>query len=261
VDVIDEIATSQDDVAADRARIALGGFYSWAIERGYCETSPTINISRRAEIRARDRVLSEGELAEVWRACRDDDYGNIVKLLILTGQRRDEVGSLAWSEVDLDKRQLDLPGERTKNHRPHIVPLSDEAMSILASIERRDERELVFGRGTGGFSGWSKAKAELDARIAGSRKASGIRKPIPPWVLHDLRRSFVTHVNEAKIALPHVVEAIVNHVSGHLAGVAGTYNKAIYLSERQRSLDLWGRHVAGMVTAQYGNVTPFQSAS
>ena len=249
--VVDDIAVGQGETAADRARVALSGFCAWAMERGYCEANPTLNISPRAQTGARERVLTESELAEVWRATDDDDYGRIVKLQILTGQRRREIGDLGWSEIDLEKRQIELPASRVKNGRPHLVPLSGQAIEILQSIERRD-RELVFGRGTGGFSGWSKAKAELDERIADARKA-GIVKPMAPWVLHDLRRSFVTHLNENKLALPHVIEAIVNHVSGHLAGVAGTYNKALYLHERRAAIEAWGARIELLVPG-HGNV-------
>jgi len=245
--VVDDVAARQGNVAADRARVALSGLFAWAIGRNYAEANPTLNIGPRAQAIARDRVLSEAELVEVWRACGDDDYGRIVRLLMLTGQRREEIGGLVWAEIDRDKRRLDLPGSRTKNGRAHVVPLGDQAMAILEAVERREDREHVFGRGAGGFSGWSKAKAELDARIAAARKAAGLKKAMPAWRLHDLRRSFVTHVNERKIAPPHVVEAIVNHVSGHLAGVAGTYNKAVYLDERREALQAWGKHVAEIV--------------
>jgi integrase len=191
-------------------------------------------------------VLSEAELVEIWNACEDDDYGRIVHLLVVTGQRRREIGDLAWPEIDREKRQIELPAERVKNGRPHLVPLSDEALRILAGVKQRKDRDLVFGRGGGGFSGWSKAKAELDQRIAAARKKAGIKKPMAPWVLHDLRRSFVTHLNENRLAAPHVIEAIVNHVSGHLAGVAGTYNKALYLDERRGALEAWARRVAAI---------------
>ncbi len=245
VAVIDEIVLRQGEIAADRARVALSGFYGWLIERGYCETNPTLNISPRSEAGARERVLTELELAEVWQACEDDDYGKIVRLLILTGQRRTEIGDLTWPEIGVDKRLIELPGSRTKNGRPHLVPLSDQAISIIQSVRRNEDRDLLFGRGVGGFSGWSKAKAELDARIAAASKKA--KKTMPPWVLHDLRRSFVTHLNENKFAPPHVIEAIVNHVSGHLAGVAGTYNKALYLDERRQALSDWARHLKALV--------------
>ena len=175
IGVIDEIALRQGDTAADRARVALSGFYAWAIERGYSETNPTLNISPRAQNSSRERVLTETELVEIWRASQDDDYGQIVKLLILTGQRRREIGDLGWSEIEWTKRQIELPALRIKNGRPHLVPLSDQALEILDSIEVEDDRDLVFGRGAGGFSGWSKAKAELDARIASARRHAGVK--------------------------------------------------------------------------------------
>ena len=250
--VIDEAAVKQGEVAADRARVALSGFYGWAIERGYCEANPTLNISPRAQTGARERVLTEPEIVEIWHASHDDDYGHIVKLLILTGQRRAEIGDLGWSEVDRAKRQIELPASRTKNGRPHLVPLSDQALDILDNVNIREDRDLIFGRGEGGFSGWSKAKAVLDARVAATRKERGLKKAMHPWVLHDLRRSFVTHINENKIAPPHVVEAMVNHVSGHLAGIAGTYNKALYLDDRRVALNAWGQHVTAIVTKARG---------
>ena len=146
--------------AADRARTALSGLFGWAIDRGYLDNNPTLNIRARAQSGARDRVLSEAELAAVWNACDgDDDFSRIVRLLILTGQRRAEIGDLAWPEIDLEKRQIELPETRTKNGSSHIVPLSDEALAILAAIPARHGRDLVFGSGVGGFSGWSKAKS------------------------------------------------------------------------------------------------------
>ena len=206
VGVVDGIAAVQGEFAADRARSALSGFFGWAIERNCCETNPTLNISPRAAGRSRNRVLSEAELVEIWQASGEGEYGHIVRLLVLTGQRRLEIGDLVWPEIDPDKRQIELPAERTKNHRPHIVPLSDQALALLPS--RTKGRDLVFGRGDGGFSGWSKAKGELDARIAAARSAARVDKPMPAWRLHDLRRSFVTHLNELGFAQPHVIEAI-----------------------------------------------------
>jgi integrase len=258
IGVIDDIAAERGEVAADRARTALGGLFSWAIERGYCEVNPTLNIGARAQGGARDRVLTEPELVEVWCASEEDDYGRIVKLLILTGQRKTEIGHLIWPEVYKDKRQIDLPAGRTKNHRAHLVPLSDEALAILESIKQRKGRDFIFGRGAGGFSGWSKAKRELDTRIAAGRAKAGIKKAMPGWRIHDLRRSFITHINERGFAQPHVVEAIVNHISGHLAGVAGTYNRAQYLAERRRALEVWGLHITNLLEASASKIVPFR---
>ena len=258
IGVVDDIAAGQGDVAADRARTALGVFFGWAIERNHLDYNPTTHISARSERGSRDRALSEPELVEVWRACGDDDYGRILKLLILTGQRRLEFGDLAWAEVDRAKRQIELPADRTKNGRGHIIPLTDEALALLPPV--RAGRDLVFGRGAGGFSGWSKAKGELDARIAAARNESGIDKPMPPWRLHDLRRSCVTALNENGFAQPHVVEAIVNHVSGHLAGVAGIYNRSTHMPERRQALERWAAHIVALVEGRASNVVPLRKA-
>jgi hypothetical protein len=123
-------------------------------------------------------------------------------------------------------------------------------------------RHLIFGRGAGGFGGWSKSKAELDARIAKARaravhKPKG--KPMPGWTLHDLRRSFVTHISEHGFAQPHVVEAIVNHISGAKAGVAGVYNRASYLAEKRQSLELWGAHITALVVGRESNVVTMRA--
>ena len=127
----------------------------------------------------------------------DDDHGRITKLLILSGQRKGEIGDLTWDEIAT--RQIDLSGARTKNKRPHVIPLSDAALALLPA--RREGHEHLFGRRPeSGFSGWSKAKEELDARIAAVRMAAGVKKPMPPWVIHDLRRSFVTHLLDRKLA-------------------------------------------------------------
>jgi integrase len=253
-DVVVIIDGLEHKVAADRARVALSGFYGWAIDRGYCEANPTMNIRARAQRGARTRVLTEEELVAVWNACGADDHGAIVKLLILTGQRRSEIGDLRWTEIDISKRQFELAGHRTKNGRPHLVPLNDEARGLIERLPRRQGRDLVFGAGTGGFGGWSKAKADLDQRIASADKD---KNPIAAWTLHDLRRTFVTHVSEHGIAAPHVVEAIVNHVSGSKAGVAGVYNRATYLSEKRRALDLWGTRVAALIDGRPSNVMTF----
>lgn len=241
-------------IAANRARSALSTFFAWLIGEGMRDDNPVIGTNRRAEV-ARDRVLTEAELVAIWRAAPATAFGRIVRLLMLTGQRRDEIGSLAWSEIraldDSGKALVALPAERTKNGRPHDVPLSAAAAAILADHPRVIGRALVFGEGEGGFSGWSKAKAELD-------KASGVTG----WTLHDLRRSAATHMADSVAdggcgVAPHVVEAILNHISGHKAGVAGIYNRSAYAAEKRDALDAWAARLAVLVAQAEGtNVTP-----
>ena len=260
VEALNKVESTRGKIAADRARASLSTFYTWAIDRGHTDATPVVRIKARGETGGRDRTLTLQEVVDVWRASdyRGDDYGRIVKLLILTGQRRDEIGLLGWTEVNLTDKRIELPGGkgaagRTKNHRPHVVPLSALALAQLpAQPDLSDPlaRTRVFGRRHHtGFSGWGKAKEELDAAIAAARKRRGIGNSMPPWVLHDLRRTFVTHLGELGIAQPHVIEAIVNHISGHKAGVAGIYNRALYLDERVKALDAWAQYIEGLVRA------------
>lgn len=221
--------------AANRARAALSAHFAWLVGTGKAETNPVMGVPKPAPEVRRARVLSEDEIARVLKACRDDDFGRVVRLLLLTGQRRDEVADMAWTEVDLAAGLWSLPGERVKNGQDHDVPLSAPALQILAGTERIEGRPLVFGQGDGGFQGFSRAKAALDKR-------SGVTG----WRLHDLRRTAATVMGDRLKVLPHVIEAVLNHISGHKAGVAGIYNRALYATEKREALDALGAYLAGL---------------
>ena len=235
---LDEIAEQYGPYAANRARAVLSSFYAWCVGHGLAEANPVSGSNRPKPEIARARVLSDIELTALWTWCGDDDFGRILKLLILTGQRRDEVGEMVWPELDLAGGLWSLPGERTKNRRPHDVPLSATALAILADVPRWDGREFVFGRGSGPYSGYGHAKIRLDKR-------TGIAVP---WRIHDLRRTAATGMANLGV-LPHVVEAVLNHVSGSRAGVAGIYNRASYAAEKRDALDRWAVHVEALVKA------------
>src|SRR5215217_7351514 len=153
-----EIARENGPIAANRARVALSAFFNWAMREGLSDANPVIGTNRAADERSRDRVLNDDELAAIWSACQDDDYGRIVRLLILTGQRREEVGGMNWSELDLGREVWSIPGERTKNGRPHEVPLPGAATDLLGSVSLALRRGFLFGEAEGSFKGWSKAK-------------------------------------------------------------------------------------------------------
>lgn len=238
-DRLEEIASDNGPVAANRARSALSALFSWAIGVGIVEMNPVVGTPKPADERSRDQTLSTTELAGVLIACGQNDYGNIVRLLALTGQRREEIGRLAWSEIDLDRAIWTIPASRTKNGRVHEVPLSTPALDILKSIPQRLNRDFVFGQGHNGFSGWSKSKLQLDKKIA-------LAFFVRPWRLHDLRRTLATGLAEHGV-LPHVIEAILNHVSGHKAGVAGIYNRASYHDHKKAALDQWGTHIKSLI--------------
>jgi integrase len=220
--------------AAARARGALSSLYTWAMGEGLCEANPVVgtNDPLSGVDNSRDRVLSNSELASVWNACLDDDFGKIVKLLILTGCRRDEIGSLRWSEINLDAGTLTVPAERSKNRRSHSLTLPPMALDILRSIPRRDGRDYVFGQRGGGYARWGWYHTALRERLGEMRA----------WTLHDLRRTAATQMAEIGIQ-PHIIEAVLNHVSGHKAGVAGVYNRASYTEPMRLALQRWADHI------------------
>jgi integrase len=287
--VIDAVYARGAKASANRFRSTLSHFFSWAMEKGFIESNPLIGMTAFEE-QPRERTLTDDELREIWTYAGDDHYGFIVKLLMLTGQRADEMASLGRSEigkvevpkaringVDLPAFTIDaieLPPERTKNKRPHIVPLSKSALVILGKQPRRENhdgtvRDLIFGIGQGGFTGWSRCKERLDERIHVARikaweEADGQDEkpgPMPHWTHHDLRRTMDTVMNDRLGVAPHIVECILNHVStlkSGKSGVAGVYNKALYLRERTEALRLWADHIMALVG---GNIVPMRQAA
>jgi integrase len=224
-DLLAKIDKASGAVTANRVRATLSTMFSWAMREGLALSNPVINASVREE-RARDRVLSDDELRSIWIAAGDSTYGTIVRLLILTGQRRGEIGGLSWSELDMERHAINLPAERTKNKRPHTIPLTPTARVLLG----QPRTGAVFK-----FAGWNAWKDALDKR-------SGVSG----WVIHDLRRTVATGMADIGVQ-PHIIEAILNHVSGHKGGVAGIYNRSSYAAEKAAALARWDEHVASIV--------------
>jgi integrase len=232
------IARDSGAVTASRARSVLSSTFSWAMQCGLCEVNPVVGTLAPDEgVKPRERVLSDDELARVWRAAADDDFGRIVRLLVLTGQRRTEIGGMTWSEINLDRGLWTIPSSRTKNAREHTVPLPSLALSIIETVPRIVGREYLFGPRADGFTSWGRPKRLLDARLGDNVKQ---------WTLHDLRRSFATRMCDLGVA-PHVVEQILNHQSGHRRGPAGVYNRSPYEREVRAAMALWGDHIRTLV--------------
>ena len=232
---------------ANRTRSTLTSFLNWAMREGLIESNPAIATNKYPE-QARDRVLTNAELRALWLALPEGDFGDIVRILTLTGQRAREIADLQWSEVNFDKGAIELPPHRTKNRRKHTIPMSGAVRAILQA--REQDGAFVFGRsGSSGFSGWSRCKERLDEALG-----------IPDWAVHDLRRTFATGAAEIGIQ-PHIIEAVLNHVSGHKGGVAGIYNRAAYETEKATALNRWAEHVAAIIEGRDSNVTPLRGAS
>ena len=238
IDVANVLSEIKSPAVHNRARSTLSTFFAWAIGRGWCDVNPVVGTNKADESGERKRVLTDAEIATVWLRAPDNSYGTILKLLLLTGCRRDEIGGLTWNEVDLNARTITIPGSRTKNGEQHVVPLSDTAMSILAGVARRDGYEHVFGRTlAAGFSGWSSAKAEFDARVK-----------LTDWVVHDLRRTVRTGIDKLGI-LPHICEAVLNHLPPKLVR---TYNQNTYENDKRKALDTWAHHLKTIVAQATG---------
>jgi integrase len=214
----------------------LSAFFAWASSTPprFKGVNP-VNGTRKRDEESRERVLTDAELAAIWNAADlKTDYGRIVRLLMLTGCRRNELGGLQWSEIALGDSLIALPGERTKTGKAHTIPLSEAALRVLESTPRRAGRDYVLGDGAGGFNGWSKAKIVLDAR-------SGVSG----WTLHDLRRTAATGMEKLGV-LPVVVDAVLSHV-GHKAGVTGIYQRYDYAKEKRSALEAWATHLATVI--------------
>jgi integrase len=238
---LQEITKAHGRVAASRARANLSALYSWSLKEGLCEGNPVIATNDPGTgTKARERVLSDHELAAVWSACdADDDFSRIVRLLVLTGARRQEIGSVKWSEVDLDSGVLAIPGERTKNHRSLTLPLPPMTLDILRSTPRR--RDYVFGDRGDGFSSWSTSTATLKVRLGAS---------VAPWTLHDLRRTMRTGLGRIGVQ-PHVAELVIGHAR---RGVDAVYDRGRYEREIARALALWAEHLASIIDGKPSKV-------
>jgi integrase len=217
-------------IARNRTRASLSAFFAWLIREGLLDTNPVMGTGKADEGPSRDRVLSQAELAEVWHAATGT-FGDIIRLLLLTGQRRNEIGQLRWSEIDFGRGMLVLPAERTKNKLRHELPLAAQALAILRNRQRRDGDGNVFRE----FN-WYRGKLALDTGLKG----------VGPWRLHDLRRTAATGMAELGVQ-PHIIEAVLNHVSGHKAGVAGIYNRARYEGEMRDALTKWADHIEALI--------------
>jgi integrase len=236
-------------IEANRTLTLLRTLFRWAVDMDLVAVDPTAGVRRRIKEKARDRALNDDEIRLFWDACDKIGwpFGPLFKTLLLTAQRRDEVGGMRWAELDLDNRAWVIPRQRTKSDRAHVVHLSGLATETIEALPKTGD--IVFSStGATPVSGFSRAKARLDRLMTAQlREESGDPEAgIGEWILHDLRRTATTGMAGLKIA-PHVVDKILNHSTGTIRGVAAIYNRHAYLDERQAALEAWGRHVEKVV--------------
>ena len=249
VRVLDELAANDKKQMAGAVARYGSALYGWAKKRRTLSVNPFEGVPI-APLTRRDRVLSDDEIRRVWAATEGPGAFNaIVRTLTLTGQRREEVSGLMWSELDTGFSVWTLPAARTKNATPHVVPLSEEMRILLRAQLCLRGTDLVFPGERGVFAGWSQSKARLDKR-------SGVRD----WTLHDLRRTVATNLQKLGVRL-EVTESILNHISGSRAGVVGIYQRHDWAEEKRAALNAWGERLAEIVDGREpaGNVTPMRA--
>src|SRR5262245_35002233 len=241
LDILDRVVDAGAPVTANRVLAAVRKLFNWSIARDILAASPCVGVKPPTAERARDRVLSDDELRLVWQAADKlgGTFGPLVKLLALTGQRRDEVAQMQWDEIDIDHRLWTLAPARVKNNQPHEVPLGAAALAVLERVPRVAGSPFVLTNGGASpANGYSQGKRRIDALLPTG---------IPHWTLHDLRRTCASGMARFGINLP-VIEKVLNHASGSFAGVVGIYQRHSFADEKRAALEAWGRHVDALVS-------------
>ncbi len=243
--LLDDVATRSPAVSRS-VYAALRGLFAYAVERDLIEVSPCASVKAPPRPEARDRVLSDAELLTIWNGCDQISpiFAAAIRLLMLTGQRRSEVAEARWDEFDMTAAVWRIPKERSKNGREHELDLSPQAVAILEQQPRTTA--FVFpARGEGPIKGFAATKRQLDAEIAKLRRQDEVQ-PMAGWRIHDLRRTFATGLAEMGLS-PHVIERVLNHVSGVTSGLVGVYQRHEYRPERKAAMVAWGQRVDAIV--------------
>jgi integrase len=239
------------DARGRKMHAALSNLFRWALQHRKVTVNPTVGVWHPGAPPTRERVLTNAEVVTFWKACEriSPPYGALFKLLLLTGARLNEVAGMRRDELSEDGSVWTLPGERTKNHRPLVLALPPLARNIIAELPTIDGGFVFTVSGRRAVTSWTLMKAALDKAMGTTTK---------PWRLHDLRRTATTGMAELGI-LPHVIEAVLNHISGFKGGVAGIYNRATYAAEKKMALERWAAHIDGLVHEREATVTPLHS--
>lgn len=271
--ILDGIPAHQPSVKRNVYAYA-SGLFNWTVQRGEIEESPLANVAKPRTTKTRDRVLADDELATIWKATETirQPLGGFYRVLLLTGQRREEVAGMNWAELDRVTAIWTIPAERAKNGTAQIVPLSDPVLAeldTLALARQGDEQPpdarrwpkagpVMSIRGNVALSCYSQAKALLDAGIA---KLCEDTEPLAPWRVHDLRRTLATGLQRLGVRF-EVTEAVLNHLSGAKGGVAGIYQRHDWKDEKRAALDAWARHIMAILSpADQSNVVPISTAT
>ena len=271
IELLDGIVDRGSPIMANRVLALVRKLFNWAIERDIIEASPVAGVKAPSKEESRDRVLSDVELVEVLAATEKMKYpfGPLLKLMVLSAQRRDEVAGMRWQDIDLERAVWTIPASVAKNNTIHEVPLPPAAVALIKGIPRLGRSEFVFSTtGRTPVSGFSKAKEKLDGLVLGNRRKiveeaggdpASVQAP-PDWRFHDLRRTAASGMARLGIP-PHVVEKLLNHSSGTIKGVAAIYNRHEYHEERRRALEVWATHTERLLNpAAASNIVALRGA-
>jgi integrase len=251
IELVESVAARGRGCRANRTLTALSKLFNWLVARDVLASSPVTGVERPHKEEARTRILNDDELRTLWLACDDDGaLGQAIRMLILTGARRSEVGHMRWLEIDEDRRLWTLPALRTKNAREHAIPLGPQAWALIEARPRFAGCPFVFSAdGKGPVNNWDKVKHRVSAR-AGIAADS--------WRLHDLRRTAASGMQKLGVSVP-VIERALNHISGTFRGVVGVYQQHDYADEIRIALQKWADRVDEIVGGKPAKVVALRS--
>ncbi|MES0051312.1 MULTISPECIES: integrase arm-type DNA-binding domain-containing protein [unclassified Mesorhizobium] len=261
LDLLDGIIDRGSPVTANRVFASLRKFFSWLVDRDVITASPCAGVKMPTAEKSRERVLSDDELRLFWKATGALDYpfGPMFRLLLVTGQRREEVSGMTLKEIALGADAVwTLPGARVKNGIEHIVPLSTMATEIIEGLPKIGKKGFVFTTtGDTHVTGYSRSKDRLDAKMLEIMRSDAQErgedqeavKAIPHWTLHDLRRTVASRLAGLNINLP-VIEKLLNHVSGTFAGIVGVYQRHEFKDEKRRAMNAWADYLGALFNDQ-----------
>jgi integrase len=244
---LDRIVAERTPIVANRALAAIRKLFAWALDRGLVEVHPVRGMKLPAKEVSRERVLSDAEISAFWQATGDlgPICGGMYRMLLVTGQRRGEVSSMRWSQIDMDRAIWTIPAEIAKNGKAHAVPLTELAMEILTNVPRFLHSDFVFTTtGTSPLSGFNRAQKRLEQAMG-----------VDDWRIHDLRRTCASGLARLGVA-PHVIEKVLNPISGQISGVAAVYNRHGYDAEKRGALERWERHLISVNSAKTPPMAP-----
>lgn len=246
IKILDKISDRGAGIMANRTLAHMRKFFNWCVQRDLIEHPPTYMVAAPAKKKSRDRVLNDFEIKNIWKACEAFGYpfGDLVKILILTGQRRGEVASMRWKDYDKDEKLWVQPRELTKSNREHYVPLPDMAIDVLEGVFNLGSH-IFTSSGIRPFENFSRDKKILDGKLKKIYKEKNL-PAMPHWTIHDIRRTVASGMARLKVA-PHIIEKILNHSTGQISGVAAVYNRYEYADEMREALDLWAEHIEDLL--------------